>query len=65
MINVSKTGKTKSFSKAKFMVHRTERIRNILCYIPRISSNKIGSFNLYITDNYVKSTIGRYIPRTE
>ena len=38
VINVSKTGKTKSFSETQFMVHRTERIRNILCYFPRISS---------------------------
>ena len=38
MINVSKTGNTKSFSKAQFMVHRTERVRNILCYFPQISS---------------------------
>ena len=38
MINVSKTGNTKSFSKAQLMVHRTECIRNILCYFPRISS---------------------------
>ena len=36
MINVSKTGSTESFSKTQFMVHRTERIRNILCYFPRI-----------------------------
>ena len=26
---------------------------------------KIDSFNLYIIDNYVKRTIGRYIPRIE
>ena len=38
MINISKTGNTKSFSEAQFMVHRTELIRNILCYFPRIPS---------------------------
>ena len=26
---------------------------------------KVDSFNLYITDNYVKRTIGRCIPRVE
>ena len=26
---------------------------------------KVDSFNLYITDNSVKRTIGRYIPRVE
>ena len=26
---------------------------------------KVGSFNLYIIDNYVKRTIGSYIPRIE
>ena len=26
---------------------------------------KVDSFNLYITDNYVKTTIGRCIPRVE
>ena len=41
MINVSKTGNTKSFSETQFMVHRIEWIRNILCYFPRISSIRL------------------------
>ena len=68
MLNVSKMGNTKSFSKAQFMVHCTERIRNVLCYFPRISSMikyKADSFNLCITDSYVKRTIVRCIPQIE
>ena len=51
MINVSKTGNTKSLFETQSMVHRTEY--------------KADSFNLYAIDNYVKRTIRRCIPQIE
>ena len=63
MINVSKTGNTKSFSETKVRVHRTI-VCNTVLFSPDFK-HKVDSFNLYITDNYVKKAIGRCIPRID
>ena len=60
-----KQGTPKSFSKTHFMVHNTDWIRNIWCHFPLEFKYKVDSFNLYIMDNYIKSTIGRYTPQIE
>ena len=58
MINVSKTGNTKTFSKAQFMVRRTEWIRNISCYFPQISSIRLTLSNYTLHTVMLKGLLG-------
>ena len=64
MINVSKTGNTKSFSKTIYGAPYWVNKKYMVLFSPDFKY-KVDSFNLYITDNYVKRTIGGCLPQIE
>ena len=64
MINASKMGNTKGFSKTHFMVHHTVNKKYMVLFFLDFKY-KVDRFNLCIIDNYVERTIGRCVPQIE
>ena len=64
MINISKTGNTKSFSKTIYGAPYRVNKKYMMLFSPDFKY-KVESFNLYIIDKYFTRTTGRRIPQIE
>ena len=64
MINVSKMGNTKSFSKTIYGAQYSVDKKYKVLFSRDFKYNE-DNFNLCMIDSYVKRTIGRCIPRVE